>query len=73
MMISVVQMMISVFNRSENIMGKGESGAYQHFLLLPECLQKPCFPSIIKILECLGMVMYIIFTDEICIFNNIII
>ena len=27
--------------RVENIMGKGENTAYQHFLLFPRCFQKP--------------------------------
>ena len=38
--IKVAKMMISVFNRVENIVGKGENAGYQHFLLFPQCFQK---------------------------------
>ena len=31
--------MISVFDRVENIVGKGENAGYQHFLLFPRCFQ----------------------------------
>ena len=37
------QMMISVFDRVENIVGKGENAGYQHFLLSPQCFQKDPF------------------------------
>ena len=33
-------MKISVFDRVENIVGKGENAVYQHFLLFPSCFQK---------------------------------
>ena len=33
--INVAQMMISAFERVENILGKGENAGYQHFLLFP--------------------------------------
>ena len=39
----VAQMMISVFDRVENIVGKGENAGYQHFLLFPQCFQKLSF------------------------------
>ena len=29
------------FLRGRNIFGKGENAGYQHFLLFPECFQKP--------------------------------
>ena len=35
---NVVQMMIPVSDRLENIVGKGENAGYQHFLLFPQCL-----------------------------------
>ena len=43
--INVPQMMISVFDRVENIVGKGENSGYQHFLLFffPQCFQKASF------------------------------
>ena len=37
-------MIISVFDREENIVGKGENAGYQHFLLFPQCFQKASFP-----------------------------
>ena len=30
-----------VFHRIENIVGKEENAGYQHFLLFPQCFQKP--------------------------------
>ena len=33
-------MMISVFDRVENTVGKGEHAGYQHFLLFPQCFPK---------------------------------
>ena len=35
--INKAQMMISVFDRVENIVGNGENAGYQHFLLFPQC------------------------------------
>ena len=37
--IKVLKMMIFVFDRVENIVGKGENAGYQHFLLFPKCFQ----------------------------------
>ena len=34
-------MIISVFDRVENYVGKGENAGYQHFRLIPQCFQKP--------------------------------
>ena len=36
-------MMISLFDRVENTVGKEENAGYQHFLLFPLCFQ--CFPK----------------------------
>ena len=38
-------MIISVFDRVENIVGKGENADYQHFLLFPQCFEKASFPD----------------------------
>ena len=38
--IDVVKMTISVFERKENTVGKGENAGYQHFLLFPQCFPK---------------------------------
>ena len=34
--INIAQMMVSVFDRIENIVGKGENAGYQYFLLFPQ-------------------------------------
>ena len=34
-------MMISLYDRVENTVGKGENDDYQHFLLFPQCSLKP--------------------------------
>ena len=41
--IDVVKMIISLLDRIENTVGKGENAGYQHFLLFPQCLPKPSF------------------------------
>ena len=41
-------MIISVFDRVENIVGKGEMAVYQHFLLSPQCFEKASFPDTSK-------------------------
>ena len=40
---NIAQMMIFVFDRVENIVGRGENAGYQHFLLFPKCFQKDPF------------------------------
>ena len=35
--------------RVENIVGKGENVAYQHFLLFQQCFQKLSFPEVLKV------------------------
>ena len=37
--LNVAKMMISLFDRVENIVGKGENAGHQHFLLFPQCFQ----------------------------------
>ena len=39
---------ISVFDRVENFVVKGENAGYQHFLLFLQCFQKACFPWVSK-------------------------
>ena len=41
-------MMISLYDRVENTVGKGENAGYQHFLLFPQCFQKASFPEASK-------------------------
>ena len=38
-------MIISVADRVENIVGRGENADYQHSLLLPQCFEKVSFPD----------------------------
>ena len=46
--INVAKMMIPVFDRLENIVGKGENAGYQHFLLFLHCFQKVSFFGSLK-------------------------
>ena len=47
--IDVAQMIVSVFDRVENIVGKGKNDGYQHFLLFPQCFQKTSFLRSLKV------------------------
>ena len=38
-----------VLGRVENIVGKGENAGYQHFLLFPQCFQKPSLSGSLKV------------------------
>ena len=38
-------MIISVFDKVQNVVGKGENAGYQHFLLFPQCFEKASFPD----------------------------
>ena len=38
--------MIPVFDRIENIVGKGENAGSKHFLLFPQCFQKTFSPIV---------------------------
>ena len=42
-----------VLERTENIVGKGENAAQQHFLLFLQCFQKASFFLVIKKRDCL--------------------
>ena len=46
--INVACLIISVFDRVENIVGKGENAGNQHFLLFPKCVQKSSFSGALK-------------------------
>ena len=50
--INVAQMMIFVFDRVENIVGKGENAGYQHFLLFPTMFSKGFFLGVVKSRDC---------------------
>ena len=45
-------MMISVFDRVENIVGEGENAGYQHFLLFPQCFQKGFYLGVVESQDC---------------------
>ena len=45
-------MMISLFDRVENTVGKGENTGYQHFLLFLKCFPKPFLFRVIKSQDC---------------------
>ena len=42
-------MMKFLFNRLENILGKGESAGCQHFLLFPKCFRKATSTTVLRI------------------------
>ena len=44
--------MIFVFDRVENIVGKGENAGYQHFLLFSQIFSKGLFPRVVKSHDC---------------------
>ena len=44
-----VKLMISVLDRVENTVGKGENAGYQHFLLFPQCFPKPSSLGFFKV------------------------
>ena len=39
-------MTISLYDRVENTVGKGENAGYQHFLLFPQCFPNPSLGSL---------------------------
>ena len=41
--------MVSIFEKVENIVGKGENVGYQHFILLPQGFQKAYFSGSLKL------------------------
>ena len=45
----VAKLVISVFDKAENIVGKGENAGYQHFLLFPQCFQKASLHGLFKV------------------------
>ena len=42
-------MVIFLFDRVENIVGKGENARYQHVLLFPKCFQKSSVSGSLKV------------------------
>ena len=50
----VAEIMGFVFERVENIVGKGENAGYQYFLIFLQCFQKGSYPGPLKV----GIVCY---------------
>ena len=50
--INVAEMMISLSDMVENIVGKGENAGYQYFLLCPQCFQMPSLSGSLKVGLC---------------------
>ena len=44
----IAKIIISFFDRVENIAGKGENAGYHHFLLFPQCFQKAPSSGLLK-------------------------
>ena len=56
---NVTEKLKVLLGRVENIVGKGENAGYQHFLLFPQCFQKPSVSGSLNLGLCgkeLGMV-----------------
>ena len=47
----VAKLIISVFYRVENIVGKGENAGYQHFFPFPQYFQKASFSESLKVMS----------------------
>ena len=47
--LNVARMVISLYDRVQNIMGKGENAGYQHFLLFLQCFQKASSTGSLKV------------------------
>ena len=45
-------MTISLFDRVENTVGKGENAGYQHLLLFLQCFQKASFSEVVENRDC---------------------
>ena len=50
--INVAKMMISLSDRVKNIVGKVENAGYQHFVLFPQCFQKPSLLGVVESQDC---------------------
>ena len=47
--INVAQMLLSVFDKIENVVGEGENAGCQHFLLFPQGFQKASFLESLRV------------------------
>ena len=46
---NISKKMISLYDKVENIVGKGENAGYQHFLLLPQFFPKASSMGLLKV------------------------
>ena len=54
--LNIAKMMIYLFEKVKNIVGKGENPGYQHFLLYQQCFLKSIFLSVISwLFGCIGV------------------
>ena len=60
----VAQMMIDVFDRFENIAGKGENAGFQHFLLFPQCFLELSFPGSLTLSQMTNFLL--VQTERVC-------
>ena len=51
--LNVAKMMISVCDKFENVVGKGENAGYQHLLLFPQWFSKASLSRVVKTRDCL--------------------
>ena len=56
--------MISLFDRVENTVGKGENAGYQHFLLFPQVFSKAFFFRVIKSRDCVVKCKFVEIIDH---------
>ena len=47
--LNVAQIMNSLFDREEPIVGKGGNGSYLHFRVFPQCFQLPFLSGLFKV------------------------
>ena len=60
--LNIIKMAISLLDRVENSVGKGENAGFQQFLLFPPCLSKPSSLTLLKV----RIVWYSLFFHLIC-------
>ena len=43
------QTVTAIFDKVENIVGKGENAGYQHYLLFPQCFQRASYTGSLEV------------------------
>ena len=49
--LNVAKIMVSVFDRVENILGNGKNAGYQYFLIFTQCFPMAFLPEVVKTLK----------------------